>query len=76
MTNSVLLKRKIEESGLRRGFIVKKLNTSYGWLNKKIENIKPFTAEEIQVLCEILGITDLEEKEHIFFAENVEKSST
>lgn len=68
MTNSTLLEKKIEESGLRRGFIVKKLNTSYGWLNKKIKSEKPFTAEEIITLCEILGITDLEERERIFFA--------
>lgn len=72
MTNSKLLKKKIEESGLKLGFIVKKLGTSYAWFNKKLENGKEFTAVEIQMLCEILGITDLKEKERIFFAKNVE----
>lgn len=76
MTNSVLLKKKIEESGVKRGFLVKMLETSYGWLNQKIENERPFVAWEINVLCEILGITDLAEKDRIFFAEDVEKSST
>ena len=72
MTNSELLKQKIKESGLKLGFIVEKLGTSYAWFNKKLENGKEFNAVEIQKLCEILGITDLKEKERIFFAKNVE----
>ena len=76
MTNSELLKLKIKESGLKLGFIVDKLNTSYAWFNKKLENEKDFNAAEIQMLCEILSITDLAEKDRIFFAKNVEKSST
>lgn len=76
MTNSTKLKDKIDKSGLKLGYIVKRLDTSYGWLNKKIENIKPFTAEEIQTLCSILKITSLKEKNEIFFAENVEEFST
>lgn len=76
MTNTELLMQKIKEKGLKIGFIVEKLNTSYGWFNKKLNNEKDFTATEMQVLCEILGITNLEEKDRIFFAKNVEKSST
>lgn len=76
MTNKDLLKDKIKERGLKLGFIVEKLGTSYAWFNKKLEGKKDFNAAEIQKLCEILGITDLEEKERIFFAKNVEKSST
>lgn len=76
MTNSKLLKLKIKESGLKLGFIVEKLNTSYAWFNKKLENKKDFNATEMQILCEILNITDLAEKDRIFFAKNVEDSST
>ncbi len=76
MTNSKLLKKKIEESGLKIGFIVEKLGTSYAWFNKKLNNEKCFNAAEMQTLCEILNITDLEEKDRIFFAKDVEKSST
>ena len=76
MTDSAKLKEKIEKSGLKLGYIVKRLNTSYSWLNKKIENKRPFTAEEIQTLCSILKITSLKEKNEIFFAEDVEKNST
>lgn len=76
MTNTKLLKKKIEESGLKIGYIVEKLGTSYAWFNKKLNNGKDFNATEMQILCEILNITDLAEKDRIFFAKNVEKSST
>jgi hypothetical protein len=76
MTNTKLLKAKIKEKGVKKGFLVKALNTSYHWLGKKIENEKEFKASEIETLCEVLGITDNDERNEIFFAKNVEKSST
>jgi len=72
MTNSKKLNKKIEESGLKRGFIAEKLGISYHWLNQKINNVVAFKAYEIQILCELLNITDPAEKEAIFFAKNVE----
>lgn len=71
-TNTRLLQEKIDDSGLKKGYLVEQLQTSYAWLNKKINNEVPFNACEIQALCEILGIVDLKEKERIFFAKNVE----
>lgn len=72
MTNSELLKEKIDKSGLKIGFIAEKLETSYAWLNKKITGKVPFKAYEIQILCDLLNIASLEEKDEIFFAKNVE----
>ncbi len=68
MTNSKFLTEKINASGLKLAFIANKLNISYPWLKRKINNEVPFKAYEIQILCEILRITDLTEKEEIFFA--------
>ena len=76
MTNTALLKKKIQERGVKIGFLVEKLNTSYHWLNQKIENKKDFKVREIIALCEALEITDINERDQIFFAKNVEKSST
>lgn len=76
MTNTALLKKKIAERGVKIGFLVEKLNTSYHWLNQKIENKKDFKAWEIIAMCEALEITDINERDRIFFAKNVEKSST
>ena len=72
MTNRKLLEKKIKESGLKLGFIAEKLGISYHWLKRKINGEVPFKAYEIKILCDLLGITDLQEREEIFFAENVE----
>lgn len=76
MTDTERLLKAIEQSGLRKGFIASKLGlTTYGF-QKKVENKSQFKAEEIKILCELLNITSLKEKERIFFAENVDKTST
>ena len=72
MTNTELLKQRIEESGLKYGFIAEKLGLSRFGLKKKIDNDSSFKAEEIQKMCEVLFLT-LEEREEIFFASNVGK---
>ncbi len=76
MTDSKLLKDLIEKSGIKLGFIVKNLKTSYSTLKKQINNEKPFSAEDIQILCVLLRIDDLKTKDRIFFAQDVEKNST
>lgn len=76
MTDTERLLKAIEQSGLRKGFIASKLGiTTYGF-QKKVENKSQFKAEEIKILCELLNITSLKEKERIFFAENVDKMPT
>ena len=68
MTNSKLLQKKIDESGLKKGFIAENLGISTAWLKKKVNGKAHFKAYEIQILCDLLGIVDLEEKDEIFFA--------
>ena len=76
MTNTILLEKFIEESGLKKNFIAKELKlTPYGLQLKTIGKNK-FYAEEISKMCELLGITDLDIKEEVFFATNVENNST
>jgi len=71
MTNTQLLREKIDESGYKLRFIAKKLGITYqGFLNKS-NNDTEFKASEIQILCELLNI-DIQQKEVIFFAINVE----
>lgn len=71
MTNTELLRKKIDDSGYKLTFIAKQLGITYqGFLNK-INNETEFKATEIQVLCELLNI-DIQEKENIFFVLNVE----
>lgn len=71
MTNTNLLRNKIDESGYKLRFIAKKLGITYqGFLNK-INNETEFKAGEIQILCDMLNI-NIEEKELIFFNSCVE----
>ena len=66
MTNSILLKRKIKEKGIKIKFLAEKIGTAYYSLALKISNKKEFKASEIQTLCELLDITSLKEREDIF----------
>lgn len=68
MTNVELLDKKIKENGLRTSYIVEKLGISRaGWYRKR-KGLSPLNAEQIQILCNILHITSLREKEDIFFS--------
>lgn len=68
MTNSEALREKIDESGYKRSYIADRLGISRESLNQKVSGRREFKASEISQLCEILGISDLHTKEHIFFA--------
>ena len=75
MTDTMLLRAKLEESGYRLKFIAKKLGITYAGLFKKINNETEFKASEIQKLANMLKL-DLKEKEEIFFAKDVDETST
>lgn len=67
MTNTTLLKAKIDASGYKMKYIANRIGLSYqGFLNK-IRNKTDFTAPEIKSLCELLHI-GTKEMEQIFFA--------
>ena len=68
MTDTALLTEKINESGLKKSFIASKLGITVYGFQKKVKNENQFKAEEIKVLCSILNISSLKEKEAIFFA--------
>ena len=67
MTNTNLLRKKIEESVLKRHFIAYKLGISITTLTAKINGTSEFNQTEIQTLCELLNIKSLKEKNSIFF---------
>lgn len=75
MTNTKLLRKKINDSGYKLCFIAKQLGITYQGFLKKSNNETEFKASEIQTLCNLLNI-GIQEKEQIFFALNVELKST
>lgn len=67
MTNTELLREKIENSGYKLQFIAKSLGLTYQGLLNKINNRSEFRASEIQALYNLLGLTE-KERVAIFFA--------
>jgi hypothetical protein len=68
MTNSALLGKRIDDSGLLKSAILNHMGIkSYATLRAKISNESEFTASEINKLCEILHL-DNDQREAIFFA--------
>ena len=66
MTNTELLREKIDQSGYKLRFIAKKIGITYQGLLNKINNRSEFRANEIQALYDLLGLTE-EERVAIFF---------
>ena len=68
LTDTSLLREKIDQSGYKMRYIASKLGiTLQGFLNK-INNKTEFKAKEIQILYNLLNLTE-SERERIFFAE-------
>lgn len=71
MTNTTLLKELIAKKGLKLKYVADYLGLSAYGLSKKINNKQEFKASEVNALCELLNIKDLELKEKIFFVKKM-----
>lgn len=69
MTNTEKLEAKIAQSGKKKGYLAEKLGLSAQHFRNCVTNKSEFRASHIQILCEELHITDLKEKQAIFFAQ-------
>ena len=76
MTDTEKLNERIRNSGLKKSYIAGVLGINASTLSRKINNELGFNTREITVLCNLLGITKLKEKEAIFFAERVAETAT
>lgn len=68
MTNTALLREKIEASGLKLRYIADRLNISDRALTMKIENQTEFKSSEIVQLSDLLQVKTAEEREQIFLS--------
>ena len=73
MTNTALLTAIIDESGYKKSYIAKVLGIRVETLGRKIRNISDFTTREVELLCEVLNIADLERKEAVFYCRQVDE---
>lgn len=76
MINTAKLNDRIKASGLKKCYIAKTLGIVDATLSRKINNAQDFKSAEITALCKLLGIETLEEKEEIFFSEEVAETAT
>ncbi|WP_148464864.1 helix-turn-helix domain-containing protein [Peptoniphilus harei] len=76
MINTKELNAIIDSSGLKRGFISRKVGITRAALYNKINNKTEFTANEIAKICSVLNINDSDKKNEIFFANYVDKKET
>jgi hypothetical protein len=68
MVNAQLLDERIEQSGLKVGFIVDKTGIPANAFYKKKDGRIPFRTAEIYVLSDLLKLSD-DDKADIFFAD-------
>lgn len=67
LVNTDLLDKKIENSGLRIGYIVEQLGLSRNGFDLKRKGKNAFRTSEVFVLCTLLNIVDPDEKSKIFY---------
>lgn len=67
MTNSELLKKKIDESGVSITFLAEKCNVSRDYFYRKMNGEVEFKQSEIATLKECLHLTQ-KDRDAIFFA--------
>lgn len=68
MVNANLLRGKIVSKGRTQKDIAAELGISENTLSAKINGSSSFTLGEVAALCDLLGITDSQEKCDIFLA--------
>lgn len=68
MVNTILLKEKVKESGLRAGWLAEQLGISRSAWSYKVNGQRSFSVEEVATLCRLLKIKSLKEREAIFFS--------
>jgi len=66
-----LLRKKIDQSGLKLTYVAERLGISYQGLKKKLDGDTEFKASEIAVLKDVLQLSDAEVQD-IFFTDNVD----
>ena len=66
MTDTALLIKKIDDSGLKKGYIAEKINMTYANFWRMLESGAEFKPSQINVLCDLLRIEDPEERKQIF----------
>jgi hypothetical protein len=69
MTNTELLEQYIRDSGLKKAKLADALGLTYAGFAKKVSGQTEFKASEISILSTMLGISNGEDRDRVFFAQ-------
>lgn len=72
MTDTMLLEKIIEDSGVKKKAIAERLDLSPQGLRNKLSGVYDFTIPEMMELCSILKL-NAKQREQIFLKKNVPK---
>lgn len=75
MIDTVRLEAAIKRKGMKKKFVAEQLGISAYGFSRKLMGRNEFTASEIAVLSDVLGLTRAE-RDSIFFARRVDGTST
>lgn len=75
MTDTNAFKAAVMRKGLTMAFLAEKIGVTEATLSYKANNLRQFKMAEVQAIKRILGLT-AEERDAIFFADDVEQRST
>lgn len=75
MVNKEMLLSAIDEAGVKKTAVSKKIGVSHQCFLNKINNLSDFKASEISIIIAFLGLTK-EQVDSIFFAANVDNLPT
>ena len=68
MVNTQELKAEMVRNGMNQRKLAQKINISVNSLNRKINGIRPFYCDEVNAVCDALGIVDPIRKCKIFLS--------
>lgn len=68
MTNTKLLEKAIEDSGLKKKYLAERIGLTPAGFRNCITNKAEFRVSHVVILCDELNITEPERREAIFFA--------
>lgn len=68
MTNTQLFLKILKEKNMKQKELAAAIGISRQSMSYKINNTREFVPSEIEKICSILEITDLEQRQAIFFA--------
>lgn len=74
MVNSTAIKKRLQSRSMTQSDLAKELKIKPATMNQKINNIRPFSLNEVEITAHVLGIS-YEEFGEYFFAQELRSAT-